>query len=137
MKLCSACLMGVRCQYNGQGKPHKKVLELMTREVLIPVCPEQYGGLPIPREPAERQGDRVVSRDGRDVTAQFEKGAHETLRLARLYGITEAILKQRSPSCGSGQIYDGSYSGRVVPGDGLAAALLKQNGVRIVSEEDL
>jgi uncharacterized protein YbbK (DUF523 family) len=123
--------------YNGKSKPHPKVLELLKKETLVPVCPEQFGGLPIPREPSEIRGGRVYSRTGEDVTACFERGARETLKIARLLGIGEAVLKQRSPSCGSGQIYDGTFSGRVTAGDGVAATLLKQNGLHVISEEEL
>ncbi len=135
--LCSACLLGVKCRYDSQSKPKEKVLELAKKEILIPICPEQLGGLPTPREAAERRGEKVISKSGQDVTKNFQQGAKEVLRLVKLFDIREAILKQRSPSCGSGQIYDGTFSKTVIKGDGVATALLKQNGVKVISEEDL
>ncbi len=100
------------------------------------MCPEQLGGLCTPRPPAERTGSRVLTKDGEDLTAAFSRGAEETLRLAALFGCRLAILKSNSPSCGCGQIYDGSYSGRLVPGDGVTAARLTQNGVAVLTEAD-
>jgi uncharacterized protein YbbK (DUF523 family) len=137
MKLCSACLLGVKCRYDGRSRPHEKVLALAEEDVIIPVCPEQLGGLPTPRLPAEQRNGKVFDKSGNDVTAQYAAGAEEVLRLARLYGAKEAILKQRSPSCGCGQVYDGTFSGKIVRGDGVTAALLKKHGVRVVTEEEL
>lgn len=132
--LVSACLLGCCCRYDGQSKPCPQVLALMERHTLIPVCPEQLGGLSTPRPPAERREEGVFTQTGGDVTAQYRRGAEEALRLARLYGCTHAVLKERSPSCGSGQVYDGSFSGRLTAGDGVAAALLKANGITVVGE---
>ena len=101
------------------------------------ICPEQLGGLPTPREPSERRADAVVSRSGADVTAQFRRGAEQALHLARLYGCKAAVLKERSPSCGSGEVYNGTFSGRLTPGDGVTAALLKANGIAVYCESDL
>jgi len=137
MKLCSACLLGVKCRYDGQAKPDEKVLKLAREEVLVPVCPEQLGGLPTPRRPQEIRGKRVLTDLEDDVTLQFEKGAEETLHIAKLYDIKEAVLKQKSPSCGVGKIHDGTFSDRVVKGDGITTALLKKNGIIVISEEDL
>ena len=137
MKLCSACLLGIRCRYDGKSKPNEKVLALSKKEVLIPVCPEQFGGLPTPREPSEQRGEKVVTKSGKSVTENFKNGAEEVLKLAKLFNINEAILKQRSPSCGSGQIYDGTFSETLIKGDGVTTALLKSNGIKVVSEEDL
>ncbi len=136
MKLCSACLIGIECRYDGKSKPNIKVIELAKKEVLIPVCPEQFGGLSTPRESQERIGKRVLTKTGKDVTENFSKGAEQVLIIAKLFGIKEAILKQRSPSCGCGQIYDGTFSGRIVNGDGVTTALLKRNKIKVVSEED-
>jgi len=137
MKLCSACLLGINCRYDEKVKPNKKVLKLAKKEILIPVCPEQLGGLPTPREPSEQRGKRVITESGRDVTKNFENGAKQVLKLAKLFGIKEAILKQRSPSCGSGEIYDGTFTGRIITGDGVTTRLLKKNGVKVICEEDL
>ena len=134
--LVSACLLGVPCRYNGTGVIDERVLALAKKRHLIPVCPEQLGGLPTPRPPAERNGTRVLTRDDRDVSAPFLRGAQETQRLARLFSCRIAILKANSPSCGSGQIYDGCFCGRLIPGDGLTAALLKQDGLTVLSELD-
>ena len=137
MKLCSACLLGVNCRYNGKNALNKKVVELLEKETLIPVCPEQLGGLPTPREPAEIVGKRVITKSGKDVTENFMRGARETLKIAKLFDVKEAVLKQGSPSCGCGRIYDGTFSGRTVRGDGVTAALLKRHGIKVVTEEDL
>ena len=135
--LVSACLLGINCRYDGQSKPNSKALRLATKELLIPVCPEQLGGLPTPREPSEQKGNRVFTISGKEVTKEFEKGAYETLSIARLLNSREAILKQKSPSCGCGQIYDGTFSGKLIRGDGVTASLLKKNGIRVITEEDL
>ena len=135
--LVSACLLGCPCRYDGKSKPNDTVLALMEQHTLIPICPEQMGGLATPRVPAERRGDGVFTETGGDVTAQYRRGAEEALRLAKLYGCTHAILKERSPSCGSGQIYDGSFSRTLTDGDGVTAALLKENGITVLGENEV
>ena len=137
--LVSACLMGFDCKYSGGNNAlPPETLDALRRSFrLIPVCPETAGGLPTPREPSERRGERVISRDGRDVTAAFQKGAALTLRLAERYGAKRALLKCNSPSCGSGFVYDGSFSGKLVPGDGVTAELLKSQGISVVGENVL
>lgn len=135
--LVSACLLGVRCRYDGASKPLPGLERLLDAIDPVPVCPEQLGGLPTPRTPAERCGDRVVTRDGTDVTAQYERGAQEALRLAQLTGCTLALLKEKSPSCGCGRIYDGTHTGTLTDGNGVAAELLLQNGVRVFGETQL
>ena len=134
--LVSACLLGFDCKYCGGSNAlaGETLAALRERYRLIPVCPECAGGLPVPREPAERRGARVVSRGGRDVTAEYAKGARIALALAGKYRCGAALMKERSPSCGSGVIYDGSFSGRIIPGEGVAAELLKQNGLAVFSE---
>lgn len=117
--------------------PCQPLLDALPRLRLVPVCPEILGGLPTPRTPSERQGERVVSKTGADVTAAYQKGAEEALRLARLVGCRKALLKERSPSCGRGQIYDGSFSGRLIPGDGVTARLLEQEGIAVFGESQL
>lgn len=134
--LVSACLLGVPCRYDGSAKASERVLALAGSRAVIPICPEQLGGLPTPRPPAERRGDRVVTKSGEDVTDVFAQGAQETLRLANLFHCRTAVLKANSPSCGCGSVYDGSFTGKLVPGDGLAAALLKENGVFVLTEAD-
>jgi len=129
-------LLGIRCRYDGKNKANKKIIKLSGKEILIPVCPEQIGGLPTPRKASAQKGDKVITESGRDVTGNFKKGAEEVLKLAKLLGIKEAILKQKSPSCGCGKIPDGSFSKRTIKGDGVTAALLKKNGINVLTEED-
>lgn len=135
--LCSACLLGIKCRYDGKSKPNSKVLKMAKDKLLIPVCPEQLGGLSTPREPSEQIENKVVTKSGKDVTYNFVQGAREVLGLAKLLKVKKVILKQRSPSCGCGQIYDGTFSGTVIEGDGITAKLLKKNGIKVSSEEDL
>lgn len=135
--LISACLMGVNCRYDGTGKVHEALEQLMKTHELIPICPEQLGGLPTPRKPVERVGDRVLTADGEDFTKQFERGANEVLALANLYQCDTVILKEKSPSCGYGTIYDGSFSGTLTAGDGVTAELLLQHGIRVIGESQL
>lgn len=135
--LVSACLLGVRCRYDGSAKSSEAVRALADSYTLIPVCPEQLGGLQTPRMPSERHGESVTAKDGTDVTDAFYRGAEETLALAQLLGCKTAILKANSPSCGCGHIYDGTFSGRIVPGDGVTAALLKQNGIAVYTDESM
>ena len=132
--LVSACLLGCACRYDGASKGHEAVLALAEKKHLIPVCPEQLGGLATPRPPAERQGERVVTEQGVDVTAQYRRGAEETLRLARLFGCEQAILKERSPSCGCCGIYDGTFSRTLQPGMGVTAQLLTESGIAVYGE---
>lgn len=137
MKLCSACLLGKNCRYDGNNNADEKVLALAKNEELIPVCPEQLGGLPTPRIYSEVNNGKVINEAGEDVTEQFQKGAEETLKIARENNITEAIMKQRSPSCGCGKIFDGTFSGKVIDGWGITADLLRKNGIRVISEEEI
>lgn len=134
--LVSACLLGVPCRYDGKSKKHPEVEALRSQgHELIPVCPEVQGGLSTPRPPAERQQDgRVVNREGTDVTAQYQAGAEIALNTAREQGCELAILKERSPSCGSGEIYDGTFTGQLIPGDGVAAQRLRQAGIKVLGE---
>ena len=132
--LVSACLLGEPCRYDGRSCPDPAVTALAGRYVLIPVCPERRGGLPTPRPPAERVGERVLDAAGRDVTESFLRGARETLALARREGVVRAILKSRSPSCGIGEIYDGTFSGTLTEGAGVTAALLTAQGIEVMDE---
>ncbi len=136
--LISACLLGCACRYDGQGKPiSPAVRRLMERATLIPVCPEILGGLPTPRPPAEIVGDRVINREGTDVTAAYKKGALEALSLCGLYKAQGIILRDKSPSCGKGLIYDGSFSRRLTPGNGVCAALFAEEGIPVYSEGEI
>ena len=134
--LISACLLGVCCRYDGASKAHPLAASLAERHTLVPVCPEQLGGLPTPRPPAERRGDRVVTQSG-DVTEQYRRGAEETLKLCKLFGCEAAVLKERSPSCGHGQIYDGTFSGTLTAGDGVTAELLAAHGIPVYGESQI
>ena len=132
----SACLLGEPCRYDGQAKPSPRVCALGDAFVLVPVCPEVLGGLPIPREPAERRGEGVFTRTGREVTEAYRNGAEEAVCVAREAGCAFCVLKARSPSCGCGRIYDGTFTGTLVPGDGVAAETFKRNGFCVYTEED-
>ena len=135
--LVSACLLGCECRYDGKSQPNEAVLRLRDTYDLIPVCPEQMGGMPTPRVPSERVGDRVLTKDGTDVTDRFLRGAETALHLAKTLGATAAVLKARSPSCGCGEIYDGSFTGKLTTGDGVTASLLLRNGIFVTTEETL
>lgn len=135
--LVSACLLGCPCRYDGMSKPCEATLSLVGKYNLIPVCPEILGGLPTPREASEISGGGVFAKSGADNTEYFLKGARETLRLAKIFGCKAAILKAKSPSCGSGFVYDGSFSGKLVPGNGITAGLLIENGIKIYTENDI
>ena len=126
--LVSACLLGIRCRYNGEAKGNEDVMRLAKEHELIPFCPEIYGGLPTPREPSEIRDGRVYARTGKDVTEQFRIGAEEAVKAARATGCELAILQDRSPSCGVGTVHNGLFDGGLVPGDGVAAALLRESG---------
>ena len=136
--LVSACLLGTPCRYDGQSKPVPALERLRDMgHTLIPVCPEVLGELPTPRPPAELQPDgRVINRAGEDVTAPYRKGAELALELARWEGCTLAVLKAKSPSCGCRQVYDGSFTGTLIPGQGVAARLLEESGIRVVDETE-
>jgi len=137
MKIVSACLAGINCRWDGESRHCQKVIELVKQGKAIPVCPEQLGGLPTPRIPQEQKENKVFRKDGVEVTTQFEKGAQKALKIALLANCDEAILKSKSPSCGSGKIYDGTFSGKLIDGDGVFAKLLKENNIKVVTENDL
>ena len=139
--LVSACLIGCLTRYDTAQKINPKLMKMAEDPdvVLIPVCPEQLGGLPTPRKPSERQqgNDRVLNDQSADMTREYRRGAEETLKIARLCRVDYAILKGGSPSCGCGQIYDGTFSGKKIPGDGVTTEYLKANGIRVICDEDL
>ena len=132
--LLSACLMGVNCRYDGGSKQLPALPQLMEKYHIVPVCGEMLGGMTTPRIPSERVEGRVVNREGADVSAAFHRGAAEVLHLAQLYGAKKALLKERSPSCGSGKIYDGTFSGRTTDGWGVTAELLRDHGILVLGE---
>lgn len=135
--LVSQCLLGVDCRYDGGNNFRSEVLELIEKSEVIPVCPEILGGMTTPRLPSERLGNRVVNKAGEDVTAAFERGAAQALRIAELYGAKYAVLKQRSPSCGSEMIYDGTFSGKKIPGKGVACEAFEAAGIAVFDEDHI
>lgn len=135
--LVSACLLGRNCKYNGGSNLDGRVAALADVCRLIPVCPEEDGGMRTPRLPSEISGGRVVNKAGEDVTAAFKAGAGKTLLKARENGCLLAVLKERSPSCGSGRIYDGTFTGALTEGDGVTAALLKRHGIAVFGESEI
>jgi len=137
MKIVSACLAGINCKRDGGSKPCQKIIELVKQGKAIPICPEQLGGLTTPRTPAEQKNNKVLTKDGKDVTAQFEKWAKEALQIAKLFNCKEAILKSKSPSCGSGKVYDGTFSGKLIDGDGVTVKLLKENYIKVFTEDEI
>ena len=137
MKIVSACLAGIKCRWDGTSKPNKLIIELIEKGRAIPLCPEQLGGLPTPRLAAEQKGNRVFAENGTDVTDKFLKGANEGLKIAKIVNCKEAILKSKSPSCGCGEIYDGTFTNKLIKGDGIFTRVLKQNGIKVVSDEEL
>lgn len=140
MILVSACLAGLNCRYDGENKFHKDIFELVKEGKAILVCPEQLGGLKTPRLPAEIQfinGQRkVINSDGEDVTLEYERGAKGVLDLAKRLNVTEVIFKSNSPACGCGIIYDGTFSGKKIVGNGVTTELLLSNGINVMTEEE-
>jgi len=132
MKLVSACLAGFNCQWNGKSKPSKEIIELVKQGKAIPVCPEQLGGLTTPRIPSEQRENLIINKQGINVTEQFNKGAQEVLKIAKQYNVKEFIGYQKSPSCGCGLIYDGTFSGNTIKGNGITSSLLKKNGIKVI-----
>jgi len=146
MFLISGCLIGINCKYNGSNNKNREIVELVKKGLAVPFCPEQLGGLSTPRYASEiQQGSgedvlegraRVINQIGQDVTENFKRGAEEALKLAKILGTKFAILKSKSPSCGYGKIYDGSFSGVLVNGNGVTAALFLKNGIKVITEKD-
>ena len=138
--LISACLLGVACRYDGLSKPlDREIIEKLRQQYhLIPICPEIMGGLPTPRIPSEISSDgKVLRKDGEDVTENYIRGAKEALRLAEIFQCDTALLKEKSPSCGAGKIYDGSFSKTLTSGNGITAEFLQKNGIRIIGESEI
>lgn len=147
MKLVSACLIGINCNYKGKNNLNKKLFEEFKKGELFPVCPEILAGQKIPRPNAEIVNGtgldaiegraKIVDRHGNDITEEFIKGANEVLNIAKTLGVEEAILKARSPSCSCGKIYDGIFSEKLIDGDGVTTALLKKNGIKVKTDEEI
>lgn len=135
--LISACLVGDNTKYDGKNNLNDKIPLLLEKYELVPFCPEVEGGLKSPRKPSERKNDRVKMSDGRDVTKNFISGAELALNICRYLGIKIAILKENSPSCGVHKIYDGSFSHKLINGQGVTAERLKKEGITIISEDEI
>ncbi len=135
--LVSNCLLGINCRYKGDNCKNEKVLEFLKDKEVIGICPEVEGGLPTPRDPSEIVNDKVISKAGKDVTYEYKKGASIALKLAQDNKVDLVLFKAKSPSCGSGLIYDGTFTGNKIPGNGIAADLLIKHGFKVITEEDL
>ena len=141
MILISSCLAGINCKYSGKNNFHSCFENLVNSGKAVPVCPEQLGGLTTPREPAEITKDetgnfKVVTKTGTDVTKEYILGAERALSIAKALGITQAVFQSRSPSCGCGKIYDGTFSKNLIVGNGITAELFIKNGIKVFSSED-
>lgn len=136
MYLVSACLCGVNCKYNGKNNLNSDCLKLLENNEAVLICPEQLGGLCTPREPSEILKNRVISKNGVDVTENFVKGAEEVLKIAKKSKISAAILKEGSPSCGCNFIYDGNFSGNKIKGEGITCKTLRDAGIDVISDEE-
>jgi uncharacterized protein YbbK (DUF523 family) len=145
MKLVSACLLGVACRYDGKSSLDIDIRKLVEEGKAVPICPEEVGGLSTPRLPAEIVGGdgfdvldgkaKVINSNGDDVTEEFIRGAQQALQLAQSFGVTEALLKEKSPSCGSQIIYDGTFQRKKLAGSGVTAALLQRHGIKVIAVE--
>lgn len=137
MIIVSACLAGINCRYDGKSKPCQKVIELVKQGKAILVCPEELAGLSTPRNPIEQLNGKIITKQGEDLTEQLKKGAQEGLKVAKLHNCTKAILKSKPPTCGCGKVYDGTFSGNLIDGDGVFTRLLKDNNIDVITEEDI
>ena len=135
--IVSACLLGYNCRYDGGNCRHQKVIDYLVAKTYLAVCPEELGGLPTPRLPSEINNNQVVDNRQVDVSRQFQSGAQVVLKLAKYNNCELAILKEQSPSCGSKEIYDGSFTGKIIAGQGITTKLLVSQGIRVISEEEL
>ena len=133
----SSCLAGINCKYDGGNNINPKILKLLQEEKIILVCPEELGGMTTPRIPSEIVNNKVLSKTGIDVTNEFNKGATEALKIAKSVNADTAILQQRSPSCGSKMIYDGTFSGKLVKGRGVTTKLFSENGIKVLTIDDI
>ena len=131
--LVSACLLGTNCKYNGGNNYDPSIDEYLKDYEIIPICPEVLGGLSTPRHPSEIKDNKVINNKGEDVTSFFIKGAELTLEIAKKHNVKKALLKAKSPSCGNGKIYDGTFTDTLTEGDGITTKLLKENGIEIIT----
>lgn len=135
--LVSSCLLGINCKYDGSNNRNEKLINYLKNKEVISVCPEQLGGLSTPRVPAERRKEKVITKDDKDVTENYKKGAEEALNLAKKFQVKKAILKSKSPSCGKDKIYDGTFSRNLIDRHGVCAELLIKNGIEVISSDEL
>lgn len=135
--LVSACLLGIPCRYDGKSKEYSGIEKIKEKYEIVPVCPEMMGGLPVPRAAGEIKDRRVLTREGESLSFAYATGARAALSLASRRGCTKALLKEKSPSCGSGKVYDGSFSRTLTDGDGVTAALLKKYGIKVYGESNI
>ena len=135
--LVSACLLGENCKYNGGNNYHEKIELLKKKYDIIPICPEVFGGLPTPRIPSEIKGENVVNEKGKDVTYEFNKGAHKVINIVNFCHVRKALLMDRSPSCGVNKIYNGKFNGTLIDGMGYTAKLLKAKGVQLYTLDSI
>lgn len=135
--LISGCLLGLKCRYDGKEKKLPEIEKLIKEYNLIPICPEQLGGLVTPRTPAEIINAKVITQDNKDVTDKYKLGAEEALKLAKLFDCKKAILKENSPSCGCGKIYDGTFSHKLIDGNGITADLFLKNNIEVLGESQI
>ena len=135
--LISACLVGDNVKYNGGNNKNPLIEKLLEKYELVPFCPEVEGGLPVPRHPSENRGESVINDIGEDVTDAFERGAELAYNICLFLKIKVAVLKERSPSCGVHEIYDGTFSHTVVPGSGVTTAYLKRKGITVYNEDEI
>lgn len=140
MIVVSSCLCGINCKYSGENNLNEDVLKLVNEGKAVPICPEQLGGLKTPRDSAEiieEDGKiKVMTEAGADVTNEFLLGAKRSLEIVKVLGAKKAILQRRSPSCGFEKIYDGTFSGKLIPGNGLTVRLFLENGIEVISDEE-
>lgn len=129
--LVSACLLGDNVKYNGGNNYDPRIEQLKELYDIVPICPEVFGGLSTPRTPSEIKGDSVFTKDGRDVTFQYNEGAHKVINIVNFFHIKKALLMERSPSCGVNKIYNGKFNGTLIDGMGYTAKLLKSKGVEL------
>lgn len=137
MIIVSACLANIPCRFDGKAKPNQYIIDLVAQGKAITVCPEELGGLSTPRVPAEQQGDKIISKEGKDLTEAFYLGAEKALAIALENNCTKAILKSKSPSCGCGKVYDGSFTNKLTKGDGVFCEILKKSAIKVQNNENI
>ena len=133
----SACMAGINCKYDGGNNIDPKILKLLEEDKIVLVCPEELGGLSTPRIPSEIVNSQVLAKNGVDVTKEFNKGAEEALNIAKSVNADTAILQQRSPSCGSKMVYDGTFTNKLIKGKGVTTKLFEENNIKVLTIDDI